>query len=288
MDALEEDGGRGRALNVIAFLGGVFSPWYAWSGRRDPDDNCCMHVVTYGPGGRWAMTDRGRARLRQEEARIDIGASSMRWEGGRVVVDVDERAWPHMERIRGTVTLTPRFVTEVERALTPDGTHVWRPFAPRAEVEVDLGRHGRWRGHGYFDANFGLRPLEEDFDYWVWGRFPDGDGAIVVYDADLADGTKRGMAARFAPDGSVTPVPIPRRMPLPRSRWGVRREAWADAGHAPRQSRAMLGAPFYNRAAIETVLGGVRTEGVHESIDLRRWGAWWMKPMAMMRVPRRR
>ena len=58
----ESDDGR-RALSVIGFIGSVFSPWYRWSGRRDPENHVCLNVATYGPGGRFTMTDRGRAAL---------------------------------------------------------------------------------------------------------------------------------------------------------------------------------------------------------------------------------
>ena len=34
VDALSEDGREG--LTIIAFIGSVFSPYYAWTGRRDP------------------------------------------------------------------------------------------------------------------------------------------------------------------------------------------------------------------------------------------------------------
>ncbi|MGR3542203.1 MAG: carotenoid 1,2-hydratase [Hasllibacter sp.] len=271
----------------MAFIGSVFSPWYRWSGRKDPEDHVCLNVVTYGRGGRWTMTDRGRGALHQEPGRMGIGPSALDWDGRRLTVHVDERTWPHMTRMRGTITLTPEFVTDVELPLTPDGAHLWRPFAPRARARVALGPHGEWEGHAYLDANFGTRALEDDFAYWAWGRFPDGDGALAVYDAERLDGSRLEFAARFAPDGAATVVPMPPRVRLPRTRWALRRDAWADPGHRPRQTRAMLGAPFYNRAAVETVIAGRRTEGVHEALDLRRFRQPLLKPMLAMRVPRR-
>ena len=72
-----------RAVSVIGFIGSVFSPWYKWSGRRDPANHCCINVATYGPKGRFTMTDRGRAALRQSEDVFEVGPSSMRWEGDR-------------------------------------------------------------------------------------------------------------------------------------------------------------------------------------------------------------
>ena len=57
----------GRAISIIAFIGSVFSPWYKWSGRREPQNNVCINVATYGPGGRFTMTDRGRSKLQSFE-----------------------------------------------------------------------------------------------------------------------------------------------------------------------------------------------------------------------------
>ena len=65
------DCGR-RAVSVICFIGSVFSPWYKWSGRRHPQNHVCMNVATYGPGGRFAMTDRGVSALRQSPSEIEI------------------------------------------------------------------------------------------------------------------------------------------------------------------------------------------------------------------------
>ena len=245
-----------------------------------------MHVATYGPGGRWSMTDRGRGALARDAESLAIGASEMRWDGERLRVEVDELCWPRMTRVRGIVTVTPRFVTGVELALAPDRGHVWRPFAPSCWVEVDLGANGRWEGHGYLDGNFGARPLEADFDRWCWGRYPVEGGAQVFYEAELRGGGETRLAARFGEDGSVEEVPLPPVAPMRRSLWGVRRETRGEGGARARQTRAMLDAPFYARAAVETTLGGRRVEGVHEALDLRRYRQAWLAPMIALRVPR--
>ena len=64
--------------------------------------------------------------------------------------------------MRGKITLAAKSITNVELPLTPSGTHIWRPFAPTADIDVDLEAKGwQWSGHGYFDANFGTRALEQ-------------------------------------------------------------------------------------------------------------------------------
>ena len=45
-----------RLLPIIAFIGSVFSPYYAWSGRTDPYNHCAINLALYGPrSSRWAM-----------------------------------------------------------------------------------------------------------------------------------------------------------------------------------------------------------------------------------------
>ncbi len=64
LDALSDDGAHG--LTIIAFIGSVFSPYYAWARRHgpaDPANHCALNVALYGPRGkRWCMTERGAGR----------------------------------------------------------------------------------------------------------------------------------------------------------------------------------------------------------------------------------
>ncbi|MEO1679038.1 MAG: carotenoid 1,2-hydratase [Pseudomonadota bacterium] len=272
---------------MIAFIGSVFSPWYRWSGRRNPANHCCLNVATYGRGGRWTMTDRGAEALTLSNDAIGIGPSEMRWDGDRLIVDIDELAWPHMHRLKGRVTVHPAGVTDVELPLTDDGAHIWRPFSPTARIEVDLDRGGwSWSGHGYFDANFGTRALETDFSYWTWGRYPTGDGTLAFYDADRRDGTTLARGFRFEGSQAEEIAPPPKAR-VRRSLWAVRRETRADPGAQPRQVKAMLDAPFYCRSVVETEIDGARVAGVHEALDLDRFASPWLKPMLAVKVPRR-
>ncbi len=276
-------------MSVIAFIGSVFSPWYAWSGRKAPENHVCLNVATYGPGGRFTMTDRGRGALAQTADTLTIGPSALHWDGTRLTIDIDEVSGPPIiGRVRGRITLTPGAVTGVEMPLTPDGAHVWRPFAPVADIDVDLGAKGwKWQGHGYFDANFGTRALERDFRFWTWGRYPTRDGAICIYDAERADGSTLDTAVAFDRDGTARVTQAPPRTPFRRSLWAVRRETRADAGVVPKQKLAMLDAPFYSRSVVETQINGERVTGVHEALDLRRFASPLLKPMLAVRVPRR-
>jgi carotenoid 1,2-hydratase len=267
----------------------VFSPWYAWSGRRAPENHVCINVATYGPGGRFTMTDRGRSALRQSRDRFTVGPSSLHWTGSDLVIEVDEiGAPPLVSRVHGTIRLRPGALTSVEMPLTADGAHVWRPFAPTCDLRVDLEAPGwQWDGHGYFDANFGTRALEQDFAYWTWGRFPTGKGSTCFYDAERLDGSTLGVGIRFDGTGRAETISPPPKSPLPRSLWAMRRETRSDAGYRPRQTQAMLDAPFYTRSAVKTRIAGEETVGVHEALDLRRFRSPLIKPMLAMRVPRR-
>ena len=234
------------------------------------------------------MTDRGRDALSLSRDALEVGPSRVEWTPDGLDIHIDEVSVPHCQRIRGTVRLRPSALTSIEVPLKPDGTHVWRPFAPTAEIEVDLNRGGwQWRGHGYFDANFGTRALEQDFSYWTWARLPRNGGTTAFYDATRRDGPPLNVALDFGADGSVREVEAPPMTRLPRSLWAVRRDIRADAGTTPRQVRPMLDAPFYTRAAVETVIGGETCRGVHEALDLDRFASPLLKPMLAVKVPRR-
>ncbi len=235
------------------------------------------------------MTDRGADALGLSRDRIQIGPSAMVWDTDHLRIEIEEMSTPHAQRVTGEVIIRPSALTDVELPLTEDGAHIWRPFAPKADIEVRLNRPGwTWTGHGYFDANFGTRALEADFNYWTWGRFPLKDGAACFYDATRRDGSDLAVAVGFHEDGTPHAMPMPPKAKLRRPGWLVRRETRADAGYRPRQVKAMLDAPFYNRCAIQTQINGEETVGVFEALDLDRFRGPWLMPMLAVRVPRRR
>lgn len=234
------------------------------------------------------MTDRGQSALRLSPDTLEIGPSRMHWAGSALVIDIDEATLPHPGRLQGQVILTPEAVTSVELPLAPDGSHIWRPFAPVARISVSLNQSGwNWQGHGYFDANFGTAPLEDDFRYWTWGRFPTRTGATCFYDAIRRDGSELAVGVSFDHQGRATPVAPPPKARLSRSLWAVKRETRADTGYQPHQIKPMLDAPFYTRSVVRTRLNGEITDGVHEALDLTRFASPLLKPLLALKVPRR-
>jgi carotenoid 1,2-hydratase len=285
VDGLSYDGAK--AISIIGFIGSVFSPWYAWSGRKNPHNHCCINVAMYGKGWRWTMTERGEESLRQSKDQLKIGPSSFTWDKGKLIIDINEMSSPHLDRVIGKVTITPKVITSVEVNLTSDGSHIWRPFAPNADIHVEIEKKGwDWKGHGYFDANFGTRALEQDFSYWTWSRLPCTEGSIAFYDAIRRKEEPLSVSLKFHSNGRVEEINAPPEARLSRSLWAVKRRTRSDNGYQPTQVKHMLDAPFYTRSAIKTKIYGEETIGVHEALDLDRFSSPLLKPFLAVRVPR--
>jgi carotenoid 1,2-hydratase len=267
----------------------VFSPYYAWAGRKDPENHLCLNVALYGPRSRWTMTERGRLSGERGRDHYRIGPSRLRWEGGALTVEIDEVAVPHLGRVRGTVRLIPTAANA--RAFAIDGPedgarHWWRPIAPAARVEVDIARPAqRWSGAGYLDMNWGTEPLEAGFHRWDWSRAALAEGrSAILYDTTPKRGPGVSLGLRFAADGTVEELPPPARRDLPGTLWRVKRQVQAD--EAPRELRRFEDAPFYARAALDTRLWGERAHCVHETVDADRFGKGWVRMLLPWRMPR--
>jgi carotenoid 1,2-hydratase len=237
------------------------------------------------------MTERGAGRVARDAASFRVGPSGLSWDGSALTVEIDETAVPHLAPVRGTVRILPEALTGYEAVLDAGGHHRWRPFAPLSRIEVRLERPRlSWDGHGYLDANFGERGLEDDFVHWTWSRSrlggATGDRARIFYEADRRDGSRLALNLHAGADGSVEPVesPPPPVAPLPGTLWRVRRHTRSEG--PARVLRGMEDAPFYARAMLETRIDGVRAETVHEALDLDRFAARWVRALLPWRMPR--
>ncbi len=287
IDAVSDDGLHG--LTLIAFIGSVFSPYYAWSDRQAPENHVAVNVALYAPGAkRWAMTERGSSHLDRGPGHLTIGPSALAWDGDTLVATIDEIAAPLPARIRGTVRLTPESMTTESFALDPGGHHRWRPIASRARVEVVMERPGvRWSGTGYLDSNAGNEPLDDGFADWDWSRAHRQRDTVVLYDGVRRDGSMFALALQIAADGTVEHVPAPPHVVLPTSGWRMARSTRADAGHVARVTRTWEDSPFYVRSALRTRLFGEDCAAVHESLSLDRFRMGIVRAMLPFRMPRR-
>jgi len=289
VDALSDDGQHG--ITLIAFIGSVFSPFYAWArrgGGGDPANHCCLNVALYGRPRRWAMTERGRGALDRGPQHLAIGPSRLDWDGEVLTIHIEEVTAPVPSRLRGIVRVRPGALTGRRFLLDGAGRHRWSPIAPASRVEVELSHPAlRWSGPGYLDTNDGDAPLEQDFVQWDWCRAPMRDGAGILYNAERRVGGAQSLALRIGRDGVVDEVAPPPPAALPRTFWGVARPTRADAGTVPVVRQTLENAPFYSRSVMDTSLFGERVTAVHESLSLDRFRAPWVQALLPFRVPRR-
>ena len=286
VDALSED--RQYGLTVIAFVGSVFSPYYAWAGRHDPLDHCAVNVALYGPRGTlWAMTERRRGAVLVSRDALGIGPSHAIWSGDALALEIDERAAPVPRRIRGRIRVRAEALNSRRFVLEEAGGHWWRPILPSAVVEVDMNAPAiGWRGRGYFDQNAGAEPLERGFRRWTWSRAVTDRETTILYDAERRRGPPLSLALRFDARGEFESRPSPLVTTLPRTRWGLARATRADDGRAS-ALRSFEDTPFYARGLVGHTLFGERVELVHESLSLDRFANPVVRLMLPFRMPRR-
>jgi carotenoid 1,2-hydratase len=234
------------------------------------------------------MTERGKKRVTRGERRLQIGPSSLQWQGGTLKIDVDEIGAPIPRRIRGTIRVTPSAFIGRSFVLDGAGNHVWQPIAPMAQIEVVLEQPDlRWSGSGYLDSNFGFEPLEDGFREWTWSRAHLERDAVVLYDAMRRDGTQASLALRFDADGQVAPETSPPRAVLPQTGWRIARQTRADAGSVVGIRKTLEDTPFYARTLLDTTLYGKNALAFHESLSLDRVKSPIVRAMLPFRMPRR-
>ncbi len=290
VDAMSDDGRHG--LTVIAFVGSVFSPYYARARRRgsaDPLDHCAVNVALYGGPGRWTMTERGRFALSRSRAALSIGPSTLRWDGDVLVIEVREIALPFPHPVRGTVRLHPLSVVQRSFALDRDGRHRWQPVAPSARVEVTFSEPDvHWKGHGYHDTNWGMEPLEDAFAAWTWSRASTAQGnATMLYDVTARNGTSMSLGVRCTRAGEILELDAPNAVSLGQTRWRVPRATRTDRGGHASVVETFEDTPFYARSLVATHVNGQPALAMHESLSLERFRRRWVQALLPFRMPRR-
>jgi carotenoid 1,2-hydratase len=272
IDALSDDGQSG--ITIIAFIGSVFSPYYALARRKgvaDPLNHCAVNIAIYRKGAnRWTMTERPRHAVSRTVSAFTVGPSQLSWDGTSLMIRVNEISVPIPGRVSGTIRVVPTAITQQAFSLNQNGNHWWWPIAPCARVQVALDHpHLRWQGDGYFDMNSGDAPLEWGFSDWQWSRGAMRDGTAILYEARRRDGSRIDLAVRFDPQGRMEVFEPPPAVTLKRTGWRIGRSVRSD-GEA-NIVRTLEDAPFYARSVISAKLLGEPVTLMHESLSLDRF-----------------
>jgi carotenoid 1,2-hydratase len=231
------------------------------------------------------MTERGRGALTRDATHFQVGPSALSWRDDALVIDLAETAAPLPYPTRGKIIVRPRIITPHGLMIDPQQRHIWEPLAPWCDVEVDFAAPDlNWRGGGYLDGNQGLEPLESGFRAWHWSRAHDRDGCVVLYHGAPRAGAALDMALRLGPDGALEHRLPPPPLNLPATLWGIDRQT---RGSAARVRRTLESAPFYARSELELDIFGYRGPAMHESLDLDRFAAPWVRALLPVRMPRR-
>ena len=287
VDGMSDDGEHG--LTIIAFIGSVFSPYYAWArrrGRGDPENFIALNVALYGRSKRWCMTERGRDALARTSRHLHIGPSELALDGDDIVIRIGETGAPWPQALKGEVRVRPGALTDRVFDLDPEGRHRWRPISPHCRLEVSMTRPAlRWTGDGYLDRNQGDRPLEDDFSYWDWSRAWAGERTIILYDVVRRDRSRYTIGLEIDREGRAASIETPPRRALPPNRWRVPRSTQADSEALVLET--LEDTPFYSRSTIRTHLLGSPVIAMHESLSLDRFRRRWVQMLLPFRMPRR-
>ncbi len=286
IDAFSAD--RRHSLTLIAFLGSVFSPYYAHGYRAEPLDHAALNVALYGPGARWTMTERGEECLRRDRSHLSIGPSSLHWNGEKLVIDIVETTPWLRRKVRGRVSIYPHALVDRPLALGRSERHFWWPMAPCAHVEAEFDDPDlRWSGTGYLDMNIGAEPIENGFARWDWARATmPGGRTVVLYDLLPREGSPASLAVQFDPAAEVMEVDLPAPQDLPPTWWLMGRRTRADRDARVKVRHTFEDTPFYARSALDMKLFGEKVEAMHESLSLDRLRSPLVQFMLPYRMPR--
>ncbi|MBU6437197.1 MAG: carotenoid 1,2-hydratase [Betaproteobacteria bacterium] len=284
-------------MTLIAFIGSVFSPYYARARARsdvpDPLNHCALNVALFdGPRRHWAMTERSACAVHASESALSIGPSSVERTADGLRIVLRERGAPWPSRISGQIDVSFAHWSSEPLALDARGAHIWTPHAPHAQVQVALDSpRWHWQGRGYVDGNEGCEPLERGFRGWQWSRIALPQGrTLVQYDTDARDGSVQRRALLFDCDGSPRLHEPLAQTPLPATRWGIARSIGsahdADAAVPARLVRTLESGPFYARSLVRVPIEGALHFAMHESLSLDRFSQRWVQALLPFRMPR--
>jgi len=278
-------------LSLIAFVGSVFSPYYAHEIRKgrnpNPENHCALNVALYTPRGKlWAMTERPKESVVRTAQEFVIGPSCVSWDGQALHIDIDEWSVPLLKKIKGRVSVYPDQLYDFSTALDPAAQHHWGPIAPSSRVRVSLGQPDQsWTGHAYVDSNEGVEPIAKAFTEWDWSRAHLSDGTCaVVYDCQFHNNEDKVLALRFLKNGSVETFEAPPRKVMSSTAWRMPRRLRSERDLGVIQQ--LEDTPFYQRAVVENHLLGERVRSFHETLNAQRFDSRWVQALLPWRMPR--
>ena len=291
VDAISDDGLH--ALTMIAFIGSVFSPYYARARNRGdakPIDYCALNVALYGRPSRWSMTERASRSVSRSPQHLQIGPSVVEWGGECLHFAINEVSVPIPKRLCGEIRLWPQAIGTQEFTLDSGGHHRWYPLSPCSRIEVVLSEPRlKWSGQAYWDMNRGARPLEHDFISWNWSRATgagEPDSTAILYEGLRCNGEDFCLALLADSRGEIEPFDAPPSTTLRPTRfWQITRSTRADKAQAKVQ-QTLEDTPFYSRSLLQTRLAGKSLTAVHESLSLQRFCSSWVRCLLPFRMPR--
>ncbi|MEL7536707.1 MAG: carotenoid 1,2-hydratase [Pseudomonadota bacterium] len=286
LDASAADGQH--HLVVIAFVGSVFSPFYARAcdrGDAVAADYCAFNVGLYGPSSRhtWVFTEFESAAVARTADTFELGRNRLAWDGQTLTIDVDDRSAPLHGVVRGQIRVTPQALTGAPFRFGNLERHGWWPIAPKCGVTVSVASPGiAWHGSGYLDMNFGDEPLHEGFDDWQWCRWHDADTAAIQYHARHRGGGETALALTIANSGDVAHGTLPAVATLSRTLWGIDRAWYSDDASA--SVSTIDDTPFYARSLVHRTHPPGASPLMHESLSLHRFRRAWVRRLLPFRM----
>lgn len=290
LDAVSDDGRFG--LVIILFVGSVFSPYYYRARQRgdgDPESFCAINVALYGPGGRWAMTERQSSSVQRSATEFVVGPSVVSWDGKRLCYRLRERCTPYGQLLSGEISVVPGAACDLAVDLDGHGRHLWTPWAPHSRVQVRLDTPGwNWDGSAYLDANAGNEPLERAFRSWDWSRTERAQDSgqaqrmRLHYEVQRRSGEEQLFAFDIDHQGQVAEVAGDPVEDQRRTGWGIQR--YPRCGHRIAGVKGYEDTPFYSRTLLRSAHPGEFT--VHERLSMDRFVKPWVRTLLPFRMPR--
>lgn len=275
-------------LVLIVMLGNVFSPRYraarlALGSSVSPLSYSTFHVALGGQHARFALTETDD--VERSPMQLRVGSSALSHSDGVLTAEIDERT-AFGRRVVGRVRVELEGLIEAEVTLDVHGRHRWTPLAPAVRAEVELTTPSlRFTGHAYVDGNEGDEALESGFSQWSWARFIDSEGgACILYDTVDPSGVAAERTFRVGARGlELQASGSLQTTDLPPTLFRLSPSVRLDPG-SPLQASRMQDAPFYARTLVRGQAFGRSVTGVHEWLDLGRFGNPWVQRMIPYRM----